>query len=49
MIFDEAHQIEDVVTEFFGVSVSTLKLEVLMRDAQRGVRGAGISRAHSEC
>lgn len=35
VIFDEAHQIEDVVTEFFGVRVSTAKVEVLVRDAQR--------------
>jgi ATP-dependent DNA helicase DinG len=35
VIFDEAHLIEDVATEFFGVSVSTSKIEVLLRDAQR--------------
>ena len=35
VIFDEAHQIEDVVTEFFGVQVSTARVEVLVRDAQR--------------
>ena len=42
VIFDEAHLIEDVATDFFGVSVSTLKLEVLMRDAQRAFVGAGL-------
>ncbi len=40
VIFDEAHLIEDVATEFFGVSVSTTKLEVLTRDAQRALSAA---------
>ena len=43
VIFDEAHLIEDVATEFFGVSVSTTKLEVLLRDAERAFAGAGIA------
>jgi len=37
VIFDEAHQIEDVVTQFFGVQVSSTRLEVLLRDAQRAL------------
>ncbi len=41
VIFDEAHQIEDVVTEFFGVRVSTTRLAVLARDAERAFRAAG--------
>jgi ATP-dependent DNA helicase DinG len=47
VIFDEAHMIEDVATEFFGVSVSTSKLEVLMRDAQRAFAAARLP-VHSE-
>ncbi len=39
VIFDEAHQIEDVVTQFFGVQVSSTRLEVLVRDAQRALLG----------
>ncbi len=35
VIFDEAHQIEDVVTQFFGVEVSTTRIEKLVRDAGR--------------
>jgi ATP-dependent DNA helicase DinG len=42
VIFDEAHLIEDVATEFFGVSVSTTKIEVLLRDAQRAFVAAGL-------
>ncbi len=40
VIFDEAHQIEDVVTEFFGVRVSTTRVSVLARDAERAFRAA---------
>jgi ATP-dependent DNA helicase DinG len=37
VIFDEAHQIEDVVTEFFGTRLSTTRVEVLLRDAERAL------------
>ncbi|MET0340774.1 MAG: ATP-dependent DNA helicase [Polyangiales bacterium] len=40
VIFDEAHQIEGVVTEFFGVRVSTARIETLLRDAERAFRSA---------
>ncbi len=40
VIFDEAHQIEDVVTEFFGVRLSTARIESLVRDAERAYRAA---------
>jgi ATP-dependent DNA helicase DinG len=33
VIFDEAHQLEDVATEHFGAKVSTAKLAELVRDA----------------
>jgi ATP-dependent DNA helicase DinG len=35
VIFDEAHQLEDIATEFFGVRVSTSRLSSLQRDAER--------------
>lgn len=35
VIFDEAHQVEDVATEFFGVHVSTHRLLSLARDLAR--------------
>jgi ATP-dependent DNA helicase DinG len=41
VIFDEAHQIEDVVTRFYGVHVSSTRLEVLARDAERAFVAAG--------
>jgi ATP-dependent DNA helicase DinG len=45
VIFDEAHQIEDVVTDFFGVRVSSSRLEVMVRDADRSFRAARIEAA----
>jgi ATP-dependent DNA helicase DinG len=35
VIFDEAHQLEDVATEIFGVQVSTLRIFALARDVER--------------
>jgi ATP-dependent DNA helicase DinG len=37
VIFDEAQAIEDVATEYFGLSVSSYRAEELARDAQRAV------------
>lgn len=44
VVFDEAHLLEDIATEFFGVTVSTTKLEVLVRDATRALSAAGLMR-----
>lgn len=35
VVFDEAHQIEDIATDFFGMRVSSTKIEALVRDARR--------------
>jgi len=37
VIFDEAHQLEDVATEHFGARISTHKLALLVRDAHLGL------------
>jgi len=37
VIFDEAHALEEVATEYFGLQVSSYRLEELARDAQRAV------------
>jgi len=34
-VVDEAHQLEDVATQYFGFSVSTYRLEELARDVER--------------
>lgn len=44
VIFDEAHLIEDVATDFFGVSVSSTRLQVLVRDAGRALAACGLGR-----
>ncbi len=38
VIFDEAHELEDVATSYFGISVSNLKVEDLLRDVELTVR-----------
>jgi len=37
VIFDEAHAIDDVATEYFGLQVSSWRVEELCRDAERSV------------
>jgi ATP-dependent DNA helicase DinG len=34
VIFDEAHELEDIATNFFGISVSNLRLDELTRDVE---------------
>lgn len=36
-VIDEAHQLEDVVTQYFGVSVSSFRLEDFVRDATSAI------------
>jgi ATP-dependent DNA helicase DinG len=48
VIFDEAHQIENVATEFFGVRISSSRVDLLVRDARRAIvafRSAGANAA----
>ena len=40
-ILDEAHQLEDIATQYFGFSVSTYRVEDLARDVER-LAGAGV-------
>jgi ATP-dependent DNA helicase DinG len=45
VIFDEAHQIEDVAAEYFGAQVSSYQIEDLLRDLQNlPVAGADANR-----
>ena len=39
LVVDEAHQIEDVATQYFGIAVSNYRIEDLMRDAERNMAG----------
>ena len=38
MIFDEAHELEDVASSYFGISVSNVKFEELVRDLEITLR-----------
>jgi len=40
LILDEAHLLEDVATDFFGAEISNLKVERLIRDAEREWRAS---------
>ncbi len=40
VVFDEAHQVEDVATDFFGVRVSSARVEALLRDAEHSLASA---------
>ena len=39
-VIDEAHQLEDVATQYFGRAVSTYRVEELVRDGERAALGA---------
>ncbi len=41
VIFDEAHQLEDIATEFFGVRLSESRLRRALDDAERTLRHSG--------
>jgi ATP-dependent DNA helicase DinG len=42
VVFDEAHELEDVATDFFGVTVSNLRVEDLLRDVEGTLRRANL-------
>jgi len=43
LVFDEAHEIEDVATQYFGVMVSNYRIDELGRDIDRVLKEAGSS------
>lgn len=40
VVFDEAHQLEDIGTEFFGARISSATIETFARDAKRTLHAA---------
>ena len=40
IVFDEAHQVEDVATDFFGIRVSSARVDALLRDAEHALAAA---------
>lgn len=47
IIFDEAHQIEDVATQYFGVQISNYRVEELARDTEATLRAKSIESAEA--
>ncbi len=45
LVFDEAHEIEDVATQYFGLQVSSYRVEELARDTETTLRLKGIKSA----
>jgi ATP-dependent DNA helicase DinG len=43
VIFDEAHELEDIATEFFGTRLSKHRVETMLRDADRAFIAAGLA------
>jgi len=43
LVFDEAHEIEDVATQYFGIMVSNYRFEELARDAEKVLQETGAS------
>ncbi len=42
VVFDEAHELEDVAADYFGVTVSNLRIDDLLRDVENTLRRADI-------
>ncbi|MGC2620541.1 MAG: ATP-dependent DNA helicase, partial [Acidobacteriaceae bacterium] len=41
VVFDEAHELEDVASSYFGIGLSNLRFEELARDIESLLRGSG--------
>jgi ATP-dependent DNA helicase DinG len=48
LVIDEAHQLEDIATQYFGISVSNYRLDEIVRDCERLLRSASTSDPHGE-
>ncbi len=47
VVFDEAHELEDVAADYFGVSVSNVRVDELLRDVEQTLRRANLSLAQT--
>jgi ATP-dependent DNA helicase DinG len=45
LVFDEAHDIEDVATQYFGLQVSSYRVEELARDTELTLKAKGLKSA----
>jgi ATP-dependent DNA helicase DinG len=46
VIFDEAHELEDVAADYFGVTVSNLRVDDLLRDVENTLRRVNVPLTH---
>ncbi len=47
VVFDEAHELEDVATNYFGVTVSNLRVDELLRDVEQTLAAGGCAHNRS--
>jgi ATP-dependent DNA helicase DinG len=47
-VLDEAHQLEDVATQYFGIAVSNYRVDDLVRDGERGLNLGAIEDADGD-
>lgn len=43
VIFDEAHELEEIATDFFGTRVTGTRIDTMLRDAERAFIASGLS------
>src|SRR6185436_3408440 len=43
VIFDEAHQLEDIATDFFGTRLSRARMDTMLRDTDRAFVASGLA------
>jgi ATP-dependent DNA helicase DinG len=48
LVLDEAHQLEDVATQYFGMAISNYRLDELVRDSQRVMKSVSAREANGE-
>ena len=48
VVLDEAHQLEDVATQYFGIAVSNYRVDDLVRDGERAVNLGAVDDADSD-
>ncbi len=48
LVVDEAHQLEDVATQYFGIAISNYRLDDLIRDSERLLRHIGTGDSNGE-
>lgn len=46
LVFDEAHEIEDVATQYFGIMVSNFRIEEFVRDVEKALAETGAATSY---